>query len=148
MLSDLTVFVDTNVFVYSFDERDPIKQKLAQKWITSLWQSRTGVISTQVLNELYNVACKKFTQQKNISELRNDIQLLRVWRTELLDHDTIDDAWALQDKFNFSYWDALIVSCARQAGCKILLSEDLQSDLNVEGLRIINPFTTAPETVI
>ena len=148
MLSDLTVFVDTNVFVYSFDERDPIKQKLAQKWITSLWQSRTGVISTQVLNELYNVACKKFTQQKNISELRNDIQLLRVWRTELLDHDTIDDAWALQDKFNFSYWDSLIVSCARQAGCKILLSEDLHTGLNIEGLRIINPFITAPETAI
>ena len=47
------VFVDTNVFIYAFDDADPKKQQAAERWRAELWQSRRGRVSFQVLQEFY-----------------------------------------------------------------------------------------------
>ena len=56
----------------------------------------------------------------------------------------MDRAWGLQDRFSFSYWDALMVAAAHQLGCIVLLTEDLQHGLVVDRLEIVNPFYSSP----
>ena len=40
----------------------------------------------------------------------------------------------------FSFWAALIFQAAKQAGCSVLLSEDMQDAREIDGLQIVNPF--------
>ena len=44
-----------------------------------------------------------------------------------------------------SFWDALIIRAALQANCRVLLSEDMQDDRRIDGLRIVNPFRDLPK---
>ena len=67
------------------------------------------------------------------------------WKPWLVDETTVDQAWALQDRFALNYWDALMVAAAQQQGCTVLLTEDLQHDQRIDGLRIVNPFLLGPE---
>jgi len=56
-------------------------------------------------------------------------------------------AWADQDRFGLSWWDTLIVAAARVAGCSNLLTEDLQHDQDLDGLRVVNPFEVTPQNL-
>lgn len=58
----------------------------------------------------------------------------------------MEGAWAIQDRSGLSWWDALIVAAARDAGCELLLSEDLQEGQRIAGVEVVNPFKTAPPT--
>lgn len=138
------VFVDTNVFIYSFDERDAAKQQRAQVWLRWCWATRSGRISTQVLNELYNNAITKFRNSVSVQQARHEIRNLRQWQPPHLDTYTVEGAWSLQDSHPLSYWDALIVSSAQQQGCNYLLSEDLQHGQRMDSLTIVNPFIQSP----
>lgn len=144
MPSDLTVFVDTNIFLYAFDDRYPEKQALARQWLSLCWRGGIGRISTQVLNEFYNNALTKFRTTITVHQARKQVRDLRQWQPPHLDTYTVDGAWALQDQFQLSYWDALIVSSAQQQGCSYLLSEDLQHEQRFDNVQVINPFKTAP----
>jgi predicted nucleic acid-binding protein len=143
MPSDSTVFVDTNVFLYAFDERDLAKQTLAREWLKVCWLSNIGRISTQVLNEFYHNAITKFRSTITVHQARKQIRDLRQWQPPHLDTYTVDGAWALQDQYHLSYWDALIISSAQQQGCGYLLSEDLQHQQRFDNVQIINPFLTS-----
>jgi predicted nucleic acid-binding protein len=138
------VFVDTNVFLYAFDERDPAKQGVARQWLSMCWQAGIGRISTQVLNEFYNNAITKFRATITVHQARKQVRDLRQWQPPHLDTYTVDGAWALQDQFLVSYWDALIISSAQQQGCSYLLSEDLQHQQRFDNVQVINPFQTLP----
>ena len=63
------VFVDTNVLLATYDERDLAKQSRAREWVTWCWQQRAGRISTQVLNELYNNAITRFRSTVTVQRL-------------------------------------------------------------------------------
>ena len=82
-----------------------------------------------------------------VDEARRMVREYRAWTTWIVDDETVDAAWALQDRFTFGYWDALMVAAAQQQGCALLLTEDLQHDLQVDRLRIINPFLVGPEVL-
>ncbi len=139
------VFVDTNVHLYAVDERDPAKQALARAWLRWCWTERAGRISTQVLNEFYHNAITKFRAAVPVQQARAQVRNLRQWQPPHLDTYTIDGAWALQDRYALSYWDALIVSSAQQQGCGFLLSEDLQHQQHFETVQVLNPFLVRPE---
>jgi predicted nucleic acid-binding protein len=142
------VFVDTNVFIYSLDMRDPAKLARAQQWIQACWKQSRGRISTQVLNEFYNNAITKFSRHMTKDVARDTVRNLRLWQPPHLDTHTVDGAWALQDRFMLSYWDALIVSSAQQQGCKFLLSEDLQDGQVFDSVTKINPFLHEPAEIL
>ena len=139
------VFVDTPVFLYTADERDMHKQALARQWVRWCWSERTGRISTQVLNELYHNAITRFRARMPVQQARAQVRNLRQWQPPHLDTYVIDGAWALQDRYALSYWDALIVSSAQQQGCRFLLSEDLQHQQRFETVQVLNPFRTGPD---
>ncbi|MEZ5605797.1 MAG: PIN domain-containing protein [Burkholderiaceae bacterium] len=139
------VFVDTPVFLYTADERDPAKMARSRQWVCWCWEQRAGRISTQVLNELYHNAITRFRARMPVSQARAQVRNLRQWQPPHLDTYVIDGAWALQDRYALSYWDALIVSSAQQQGCRFLLSEDLQHRQRFESVQVLNPFQVGPD---
>jgi len=139
------VFVDTNAFVYQLDTREPQKQAHTSAWLAHLWNARSGRVSFQVLAELYVTLTRKLTPGLDRESARKIVRSLWAWRPVPMEERLFASAWAVQDRFGLSWWDALIVAAAKVAECSLLLSEDLQHDQDLDGLRVINPFRTSPE---
>jgi predicted nucleic acid-binding protein len=139
------LFVDTNVLVYSFDQKEPEKQRRAQDWLDHLWSTRAGRISFQVLQEFYVIVTRKLEPGLDSETARKIVQSLWAWQPVATDERTFLAAWSLQDRFHLSWWDALIVAAARSTGCSVLLTEDLQHGQDLEGLKVIDPFQISPE---
>ncbi len=138
------IFVDTSVLLHSVDERDADKQARAREWLTLCWQTRSGRISSQVLNELYHQAVSRFQGPRLLPQVRAQVRRLRVWLPPHLDAYTVDGAWDLQDRYGLGYWDALILSSAHQQGCRYLLTDALPHGEEMDAVQIINPFSLAP----
>jgi predicted nucleic acid-binding protein len=139
------VFVDTNVLIYSEDGADAVKQARAIDWLQQLWQRRCGRLSTQVLNEFYVNATRRILPPMPAGDARAEVRRYQRWQPWAIDHATVEAAWSVESRFGFNYWDALIVAAAQQQGCELLLTEDLQHDQQIDGVRVINPFKVGPE---
>jgi predicted nucleic acid-binding protein len=134
-------FVDTNLLVYARDpQRDSAKR--ARQWLERLWRERSGRLSIQVLNEYYAVVTQKLTPALLADEAQTEIRTFFAWHPQVLDTVTIEQAWYVQTHYRFNWWDALIVAAAQLSGCAYLLTEDLQADQNLDGLLVVNPFTS------
>ncbi len=145
MPSDSIVFVDTNVLLYAEDGAHKTKHKAARAWLRELWLRRSGRLSTQVLSEFYANATRKLKPAMPAGDARAEVRRYQRWQPWLVDHATVETAWGIESRFGFSYWDCLVVAAAQQQGCTLLLTEDLQHDQVVDGVRIVNPFTVGPE---
>ena len=143
-----TVFVDTNVLVYARDRTEPEPHVRALEWMAMLWQTRSGRLSYQVLQEYYVTVTQKLDPPRAVADAREDVASLISWRPTPVDLTLIDRAWAIQDRYGFSWWDSLILGAASQSGCTHVLTEDLQDGQDVEGMTIISPFTTQPASVL
>ena len=135
-------FVDTNVLLYAHDASETEKQPVARALLEELWADRSGVVSTQVLQEFYVVATRKFQPPMRRSEAREIVTLYATWSPVHVDVGLILDASALEERAQLSFWDALIVEAARRAGAVRLVSEDLQAGRRIAGIVIENPFAT------
>src|SRR5262245_43560672 len=141
------VFVDTNVLVYSRDASEAQKQEQALAWMTHLWQTRTGRLSFQVLQEFYVTVTTKLDPGMDVQSARREVRSLLPWRPVPVDTRVIEGAWSIQDRYELSWWDALIVSAAQVADCRYLLTEDLQSGQKFGAIDIINPFRHSPTSL-
>jgi predicted nucleic acid-binding protein len=139
------VFVDTNVLLYAFDEADPAKRDRSRAWLAACWRGRCGRLSTQVLNEFYSNARRKFSAAISAGDARSEVRRYQQWRPWQIDQATVETAWAVESRCNLNYWDALLVAAAQHLGCTLLLTEDLQHDQRIDKLRIVNPFRVGPE---
>jgi predicted nucleic acid-binding protein len=142
------VFVDTNVLLYSFDDANPAKRDQARVWLKACWQQRCGRLSTQVLNEFYANARKRFASAISAGDARAEVRRFQQWRPWQIDQPTIETAWAVESRHQVSYWDALMVSAAQHMGCRWLLTEDLQHNQLFDKLRIVNPFMASPDVLL
>jgi predicted nucleic acid-binding protein len=133
-------FVDSNVLAYAHDSSEATKQPVAASVLESLWKTNTGTLSTQVLQEFYVVATRKFTPPMNRGEARAIVAAYAEWDVMTVDAPMIVAASRLEERHRLSFWDALIVEAARRAGAGRLVSEDLQRGRLIAGLRIENPF--------
>ena len=139
------VFVDSNVFLYALDNADTEKQKAALKWRAELWKSRRGRVSFQVLGEFYVNAIRILPTARD--EARAEVRDLLAWRPVVTDVKLLEQGWKIQDRYQFSYWDALIVAAAKTSSCGYLLTEDLQAGQNVDGVEVVNPFLCEPDSI-
>lgn len=144
-MSTPSVFVDTNVLLYGVDDRDQAKRDRARAWIAACWTRRCGRLSTQVLNEFYVNARRKFPSAVSAGDARAEVRRYQHWQPWTIDQPTVEIAWAVESRFGLHYWDALMVAAAQQQGCAALLTEDLQHDQVIDGVTILNPFLTGPE---
>lgn len=140
----MTTFVDTNVLVYARDASEPDRQPQAQAWIEHLWATGEGRLSTQVLNEFYVTVTRKLHPGLERSAARADVLDLRAWRPATVDAAMITLAWEIEDRFDLSWRDALVVAAASSLGCDRLLSEDLQDGQRFDSVTVVDPFVHAP----
>lgn len=131
-------FFDTNVLIYADDKAAPAKQKRAVELVAEHRRSGTGVVSLQVLQEYFVTATRKLGVEASLA--RRKVELLAEFDVAAPDENDILAAIDLHRLHKFSFWDALILRSAKQAGCKVLLSEDLHGQQEVDGVRVVNPF--------
>ena len=136
------VFVDTNVLIYAVDLGDPKKQRLAQNWLDALWKSKNGRLSFQVLQEFYAKVSRK--GESAVDGARAEIRNLLAWGPVPVTLALLEQGWRIQDRYQLSFWDSLIVAAAKSASCRFLLTEDLQSGQDFGGLLVVNPFLRDP----
>ncbi|MDX1582285.1 MAG: PIN domain-containing protein [Thermoanaerobaculia bacterium] len=137
-----SIFVDTNVLVYRYDLTETRKQRVAEEWLTALWKTRAGRISTQILQELYVTLTRKLSRGLRTGEARTIVQALEAWTPLPIEPSLIREAWRIEDRHQISFWDALVVAAALRSGSTILLTEDLQDGMEVGSLRVLDPFST------
>jgi predicted nucleic acid-binding protein len=131
-------FFDTNIIVYSDDKAAPAKQRRALELLAEHRRAGTGVVSLQVLQEYFVTVTQKLHVEPSVA--RRKVELLAEFHVAAPQLTDVLAAIDLHRLHGFSFWDALIVRMAQQAGCKVLFSEDLQEARQVEGIRVVNPF--------
>ena len=134
-------FLDTNVFVYSFDHSARKKAGRAKELIREALTTQKGVTSYQAAQEFFNVALKRFARPMRTAEAEQ--YLATVFRPLVAVHSSIaiyGEAIRLQGQSGLSWFDSLIVSAAQQAGCDVLYSEDMQHGQRFGSVRVVNPF--------
>ena len=134
-------FIDSNVFVYLFDTTDKRKREIAHDVVDNALGQGSGCISHQVVQETLNIVTRKLAKPLGPDDAERFMthSLLPLWRVSP-SAALYGKGLQLQARFSLSFYDALIVAAALEAGCTRLLSEDMQHGLRIETLRIENPF--------
>lgn len=134
-------FIDSNVFVYLFDSQDERRRNLAKSVVERSLRTGSGVISYQVVQEVLNVVSHKMQSPLSAGDAMTfcDLMLIPMWRVFPSDR-LYRQALDIKQRYSTSFYDALIVAGAREAGCTQLLSEDFQHGQSIEGVQVRNPF--------
>lgn len=133
-------FVDTNVLVYAHDLEAGAKHEAARALTERLWEERSGIVSTQVLQELYVNVRWKVKRPLSASEARQVVSDYLRWDLIVNTGDSILAAIDLEVRFQLSFWDALIVHAAQASGAETLYSEDLADGQQYGSIKVVNPF--------
>jgi predicted nucleic acid-binding protein len=133
-------FVDTNLLVYAYDSSAGKKWKTSLEVLSLLWIHRTGVLSTQVIQELFVSLTQKVKNPILPRAAKEIISDLLRWPLVVNDGGNILRAVDLQIKYHFSFWDSLILQAAITSKSEFLLSEDFQDGQVIESVTILNPF--------
>jgi predicted nucleic acid-binding protein len=132
------VVLDTNLWVYLYAQNAPDKQAPVKALVTKYFESI--VLSAQILGELYHVLTRK---KLTTTAVAREIILEMVKTFPVLEIDTVKVVMALdiQARYNYSYWDSLILATATLHDCDTVYSEDMQHQQLIESkVQIINPF--------
>lgn len=135
-------FVDTNILLYAHDRLAGAKHERARAVLEALWESRAGVVSTQVLQELCVNVRRKAVQPLSVDETRQAVTDYRSWEVVVNTPASVLTALDLEERYQVSFWDALIIQAAEAAGATVLYSEDLSDGQTYGSVRVVNPLTT------
>lgn len=133
-------FVDTNILVYTVDLSAGIKCARAQTLTRELWETRKGVISTQVLQELYAALRRKLKAPMSPSEAEEVLLSYFAWEVVINNRASIVRAIEFEQRYRISFWDGLMLQAAEKAGAGTVYSEDLTDGRSYEGIVVVNPF--------
>src|ERR1700693_5886811 len=123
-------FLDTNIFVYSFDTTSPKKSAQATKLIRTAIETRGGIVSYQVVQEFFNAALRGFS--KPMSAIDAEQYLSTTFRPLLSVHSSqalYGEALRVAGRFRLPWYDSLLVASAIEGKCDVLYSEDFQNGL-------------------
>jgi predicted nucleic acid-binding protein len=132
-------FVDTNILMYAHDASAGAKHERAKTLVEQLWRDRTGVVSTQVLQELAVNLRRKAGRPLDGKATREIVADYLAWQVIVNGGESILEALDLEARFQISFWDALVVQAAQASGAEILYSEDLSDGQAYGAVRVINP---------
>ena len=135
-------FLDTNILIYADDQRNSSKRRVAEQLILRHRDDRTGVVSIQVLQEYFVAATRELGVSATTA--RRKIELVADFEVVIPSVTDILAAIDLHRLHTISFWDALIIQSARQSGCRVILSENMQAARLIDGIRIVNPFARTP----
>lgn len=132
-------FVDTNILIYAHDRAAGMKHERARQLIERLWTNGQGVLSTQVLQELCVNLRRKVANPISVDELRGLIRDYLSWEIVTNSPEAVIQALEIEVRYQTSFWDALILQAAEQAGAAALYSEDLAGKQRYGAVQVVNP---------
>ena len=134
----MNTFLDTNLLVYANDVKDARKHRIAMDRIDEAIRRNEAVVSTQVMAEFTDVAFRKLmlSPQAVLEQiaLMESIDVVQV--TPALIRRGIE----LREMYKVRFWDGCILAAAEDAGCGVILSEDLNPGQLYAGVKVENPF--------
>lgn len=133
-------FVDTNILMYAHDTSAGEKHERAKALVEELWRDRSGVVSTQVLQELSVNLRKKVRRPVDAKATRDIVADYLTWQVIVNVGESILDAIDLESRYQISFWDALVIHAAQMSGAEVLYSEDLSDGQTYGSVRVVNPF--------
>ena len=131
-------FLDTNVLVCADDKAASAKQRRALHLVAEHRRAGTGVVSLQALQEYFVTVTPKLHVDPRVA--RRKVELLAEFDVAAPEAADILAAIDLHRLHGFSFWDALVLRAAKQAGCRVVFSEDMQAAREIDGVHIVNPF--------
>jgi predicted nucleic acid-binding protein len=137
-MSDGKCFVDTNILFYAHDPSAGVKHRQAAKIVTDLWQSRSGVLSTQVLQE-FCVTVRRLDRSFPVEDLLHMVRNFLDWEIVVNTGESMLSALAMESRYQISFWDALIVHAAQVSRADVLYTEDLSDGQVFGSVRVVNP---------
>ena len=138
--SDVRQFVDTNILVYAHDRSAGDRHERAKELIGALWASGAGCLSIQVLQEFYVTITYKVAAPLSAQEAAKLIADLSVWQVHSPTATDVLKAIDVQQRYQLSFWDAMVIHSAMQLSCEALWSEDLNAGQIYGSIELINPF--------
>jgi predicted nucleic acid-binding protein len=138
----ITALIDTNLLVYFFDPRDPVRQNRAGEVLHFLEETKTGYLSVQNLAEFMSVCSRRLTPWITLSEgmQQTELWMIAYPALELTPLIVLEAARGVRD-YSMAYYDAQIWATARLNQIPYILSEDFQDGMVLEGVTFINPFS-------
>lgn len=135
---DARVFVDTNILYYAIDADAGEKHDRATDVIKTLWRTRSGCLSPQVLSEWAVNLHKKL--EADWPRIKSMVEPYLTWRVVPIEPVDPLEAIRIAGENRLSFWDGLIVRAASRARAKFLLTEDMNPGQVIEGVQVKNPF--------
>ena len=139
-------FVDTNILVYAEDRDAKIRHDIARDLVLGLWNDRQGAVSVQVLQEFYVTVTRKLKKPLRATQALDAVREYLTWRVVENTGSLLVQAAELQQRAQLSFWDAMVVQAAIQAGCDRLYTEDLNAGQRFDSVIVVNPFKTTRQS--
>jgi predicted nucleic acid-binding protein len=132
------VFLDTNIFVYAVSaaEEDQEKRRISR----GLLADEEFALSLQVVQEFINTCLNKVRLGQSREAIAETVELLLAYPCSGPSSGLVRHAFALQGRYQISYWDSAILAAATELGCTKLYTEDLNHGQTYESVQVINPF--------
>jgi len=135
-------FVDTNILMYAHDATAGAKHERARALVEDLWRTRSGVVSTQVLQELCVNLRRKSGQPLDMKTTREIVMDYLSWEVVVNTGESVLEALEIENRHGISFWDALVIQAAESSGAEVLYSEDLSEGQSYGSVRVVNPLAT------
>lgn len=137
-------FVDANVLVYAFDSSAGRKREVAAQLLERLWESESGRLSVQVLQEFFVTITRKVASPLPTADAEDRIRELAAWPVFAPTADDVLQSIAVARKMKVSFWDAMILHAAAESGCDVCWTEDLNAGQRWRDVQIRDPFAPTP----
>ena len=131
-------FIDSNVFIYAADSKNPVKRSIARKLITEAVASGGYEINVQVLNEFSSVAYRKLGL--TIDEIKAYLEMFRALTILPVPADVTEKGLDVMQRYGLQFYDSLLIVAASESGCSEFISEDLNDGQIYCGMKAVNPF--------
>ena len=132
-------FVDTNILLYAHDVTAGAKHDRARALVEELWRTRSGVLSTQVLQELCVNLRRMAGRPLDVKTTREIVTDYLSWEVVVNTGESVLEALEIENRYGISFWDALVIQAAESSGAAVLYSEDLSDGQTYGSVRIVNP---------
>jgi predicted nucleic acid-binding protein len=132
-------FCDTNILVYAYDLSAGVKRERAKSLVERLWQSGDGVVSIQVLQEVFVTLTRKGSPPLPAGQAREVVSDLATWRVIVPAAPDVLDTIDGMLRWHVSFWDAMLLTTANKAGAAVVWSEDLNHGQRYDGALVQNP---------
>ena len=137
-------FVDTNILMYAHDTAAGKKHERARAVVEELWRSGSGIVSTQVLQELCVNLRRKAAHPLDVKATRELIGDYLSWQVVISSEQSILAALDLEERYRISFWDALVIHATQTSGAEVLYSEDFSDGQLYGSVRVVNPLLDGP----